>query len=450
MKFLAPLLLLLTSTSFASDENRSHYRLDIVIDAAADIARISGDWRLPPHQDTVRAMQFLLSPLASDPFLKASCGGAELPIAGVQQTDEGGDRRWSILFRAACLPENPLMLSFQYEYSGTVAAQLRIARGEGFAGSGGELWYPQESFSELETAVITIDTPAGVESVATGDFVDERPEGERVRSRFELRAPGKLAFAYGQYRIVVRGGSTVWQLARSMDGDLESLAEAAAKAVAVLADAFGPLPYRDLRIVEVDFQSQLPGTNELGLLFVDSAQMREAETRMAYWAHELAHQWWGVSVRPFASSPGAAMLTEGMAQYGALLALERVEGAESAAEYRRNGRGDDTAQSYAGYRALVADGGDQPIADFVPQDQAEVLLAQRLATSKGAIAINGFAERFGHAEFHAALRAFIERHRGGKASWTDLEAELVRVFGPEAEKYLKTWFHQPGWNGAGS
>ncbi|MGH8197073.1 MAG: M1 family aminopeptidase [Steroidobacteraceae bacterium] len=445
MRFLAPLLLFLPSASFASDVNRSHYRLDIVIDAAADIARISGDWRLPPRQDTVRAIEFLLSPFASDPVLQASCGGAELPIAGVQQTDVGRDRRWSILFRAACLPKNPLTLSFQYEYSGTAAPQLRIAHGEGFAGSGGELWYPQESFAELETAVITIDTPAGVESVATGDFLDERPEGERVRSRFESRTPGKLAFAYGQYRIVVRGGSTVMQLARSMDADANAIAGAAAKSVAVLADAFGLLPYRDLRIVEVDFQSQLPGANELGLRFVDSAQMREAETRLAYWAHELAHQWWGVSVRPFASSPGAAMLTEGMAQYGALLVLERVEGAESAAEYRRNGRDDDMSQSLTGYRALVADGGDQPIAGFVPQDQAEVLLAQRIATSKGAIAINEFAERFGRAEFHAALRAFLERHRGGKASWTELEAELVRVFGPEAEKYLKTWFHQPGW-----
>lgn len=445
MKFLAPVLIVLSSASVAADEPGSHYQLAVVIDAEADVARISGEWRLPPRKEASQTLVFLLSPLASDPVLKVNCGSAEMPIAGIQHADEGGDRRWSLLMDAACPPEGPLELSFQYQYDATAAPQLRITRGEGFAGGGGQLWYPQESFAERETAVITMDTPAGIESVATGDFLDERHEGDRTLARYELRTPGKLAFAYGQYRIVVRGEIAVMQLARSLDASIEPVAEAAAKSLDVLAEAFGRLPYRDLRIVEVDFQSQAPGSSELGMLFVDPAQMREAENKLPYWAHELAHQWWGVSVRPFGSSPGAAMLTEGMAQYGALLALERVEGAKSAAEYRRAGRDDDIAQSLAGYRALVADRSDRPIADFEPQDQAEVLLANRLATSKGAIAMDGFAERFGRAEFHAALRAFLERHRGGKTSWTELEADLVRIFGPEAEKYLETWFHQPGW-----
>jgi hypothetical protein len=442
---LAALSLALAPSALAAGPPTSHYQLEIAIDSAADIARVSGEWRIAPSDQPLRTLEFLLSPLASDPVLGARCGPDELPVAGATHADEGGDRRWSVLFDAICAPGNPVTLSFRYEYVGAAAPQLRLGRAEGFAGGGGELWYPQASFAEPETGAITIDVAEGLESVATGALRHEAVEDGRARTRFELAAPGKLAFAYGDYRIVGRDGTAVMQLARSLDVDPEAVADAVAQSVAALAAAFGPPPFHDLRVVEVDFRSQVQGTSEPGMLFVDSAQMREAAGALPYWSHELAHQWWGVSVRSFGGSPGAAMLTEGMAQYGALVALERVEGAEAAARYRLEGRGEDRAQSLAGYRALVAEGHDRPIGDFLPHDQAEALFAHRLATSKGAIAMSGFAERFGRDALHRTLQAFLERHRGGRTSWAELEAALILAFGAPANQYLRIWYHQDGW-----
>ena len=53
----------------------------------------------------------------------------------------------------------------------------------------------------------------------------------------------------------------------------------------------------------------------------------------AYYGHEVGHQWWGALVRVNGTS-GVWMLQEGLAQYCSLRAVEIIEGAEKAKQYR--------------------------------------------------------------------------------------------------------------------
>jgi len=79
---------------------------------------------------------------------------------------------------------------------------------------------------------------------------------------------------------------------------------------------------------------------------------------LAYYAHEISHSWWGnlITVR---GQAGVYMLSEAMAQYGSLRAVEELEGVASAERYRRTGYpGYNTEQNALGYFKLAAAGLD--------------------------------------------------------------------------------------------
>jgi len=95
------------------------------------------------------------------------------------------------------------------------------------------------------------------------------------------------------------------------------------------SSAFSPYPYGQLRIVEFPryrrFAQAFPGT----VPFSESADfitdLRDADSiDMVFYitAHEIAHQWWGHQLIP-AYVPGYGMITESLAQYTALMVMEK-------------------------------------------------------------------------------------------------------------------------------
>ena len=98
--------------------------------------------------------------------------------------------------------------------------------------------------------------------------------------------------------------------------------------------AFGAYyPHRQLRFVEIPGTSAslraYPGTimytEEFGLLRPE-ADRRRIDLPFAIAAHEVAHQWWGHAARP-ALVEGAPLLTESLAWYSGMLAVEQEYGA---------------------------------------------------------------------------------------------------------------------------
>ncbi|RKZ12121.1 hypothetical protein DRQ50_12455, partial [bacterium] len=93
--------------------------------------------------------------------------------------------------------------------------------------------------------------------------------------------------------------------------------------------SFSPYPYEQLRIVEFPryrrFAQAFPGT----VPFSESADfisdLRDTDNiDMVFYitAHEIAHQWWGHQLIP-ANVPGGQMITESLAQYTALMVMEK-------------------------------------------------------------------------------------------------------------------------------
>lgn len=426
------------STPLTREPEAGRYVLYLSVDGEHDRIGVRGEWRLLPRSTPRAALDFYLTPLAQDFRLTARCAGRAARVVGLDSVEEGGDQRWRLTLAEPCAR---LSFAFSYALDGATAPQLRAGAREGFAGGGGELWYPQTEFATREVGEITLELPNEVTGVATGHRVATGTQAERHLSTYLVETPSKFAFAYGRYRTFrMQGATPVEILALSEGADPEALADVVSRAIAPLTSAFGPAPFGELRIVEIDFRSRVLGSSEAGMLFVDRSQIAAAD--LAYWAHEIAHQWWGVSVRARGGTPGAAMLTEGLSQYGALFTLEANDAA-AASRFRLNGDGTSSDDSIQAYQALAAEHDAAP-ATFLPEGQSAVLFAHRLATSKGALALNLIAETAGRQRFHGVLRDFHARHAGRRATWAELQAALTAGLSEEARAMIGDWLDRPG------
>jgi hypothetical protein len=204
----------------------------------------------------------------------------------------------------------------------------------------------------------------------------------------------------------VRQGKVDLYLLRKRANSPELL-EHCATALKVLSASFGPFPYERFGLVEVDFKSRVLGTSEYGFIFADRSQF-DSQFNLMYWAHEMAHQWWGVLVKSKGGVPGQMLLSEGVAQFAALETVDTMEGADRAALQRQRGLLN-PKQSVEGYRELVIANRDLPLATYIPKSQDEILLMHQLANSKGMMVLWMLANQLGQARFVSMLKEFVSQ-----------------------------------------
>lgn len=92
--------------------------------------------------------------------------------------------------------------------------------------------------------------------------------------------------------------------------------------------AFSPYTYQQMRIVEVpnyhskaqSFPTTVPFSEDIGFI-LDIDDDEDVDMAFFVTAHELAHQWWGHQVNP-ANVQGKSMISESLAQYGAIMVFK--------------------------------------------------------------------------------------------------------------------------------
>lgn len=194
---------------------------------------------------------------------------------------------------------------------------------------------------------------------------------------------------------------------------------------------FGPYPHRQIRIVEFPRYASLahayPGTisyaEGFGFLTRVDDEGEHLDTPFAVVAHEVAHQWWGNQLVP-AGVEGAPMLTEILAQYSAMMVMEKTHGRDQVRRFldvmrieylnRRNNR----------------ENREVPLLKL--SDQSNLIYR------KGAIVMYTLRQYLGEERVNAALRRFLEKHRSGRPPYPtsgDLYREL-QAAAPGSLQYL--------------
>jgi hypothetical protein len=183
-----------------------------------------------------------------------------------------------------------------------------------------------------------------------------------------------------------------------------------------MTEDFGPYPHQELRIVEIpNYHGQvamavaqmIPYSETMG--FTSRIGKNDIDHLTFVTAHEIAHQWWNHQVVP-ADVQGSTMVAEALAQYSALMIMEKEYGPEMVRHFLKyeldrylEGRSDEKI-------------GEMPL--LLVENQMYIHYA------KGSLAMYGLKDYIGEEALNRALRKFLEA-RAFKGAPYPTSVELV-------------------------
>jgi hypothetical protein len=308
-------------------------------------------------------------------------------------------------------------------------------------------WYPQIEEGTLSPSgrprtlrsigVLAFDLPQGF-SVYTS--------GMQRAGRYHITKPAWFTFAAARYHVSSREApnrrlpaATYFLKPRASSAEYTTKA---LQVLEVLEREFGPYPFDRFAIVEVPAEladrAGFAGASTDGCILA-TPDFLDQQFNSAYYGHEIGHLWWGVTVRT-SGARGAWMLSEGMAQYGGLRAVEAIDGAAAAEEFRRNEHPGYLSQGGRNYFRTVAAGHDAPLADL-PLDAQ---WSRDIVDSKGFMAWHALSQEIGAPVFQSALNAVVRDYNTPRVAWETFLEYVSRASGSDLSWFYAQWFARTG------
>jgi len=207
--------------------------------------------------------------------------------------------------------------------------------------------------------------------------------------------------------------------------------------LALFAEIFSPYQFKQARIVEFpayadfaqSFANTIPYSEGIGFI-ARLTDPEKVDTATYVTAHEIAHQWWGHQLVP-GDQQGATMLVESLAQYSALLVMERLYGREQIGRFLK----------YELDRYLRSRGGE--VVEELPL--ARVENQPYIHYQKGSLALYWLKEVVGEDLVNGVLAELLRRHAFKAAPYpntTDFLALLRERAGPAHEELIADLFER--------
>lgn len=327
-------------------------------------------------------------------------------------------------------------------------------------------WYPvpapgaEESFGSgliATTGRVTFDIPVHWRTVSCGDLAERTEQGDRATEVWVVDEPRALGFAAGPFThgVVRAGDRSVGVYRLSAEGAMvDAQARALDRVIDAMADRFGEYPYSRFGIAEAP--DAVPGfwaASEQGFILAKPTVFAATDGNLPLFAHEAAHAWWGNLVGT--DGAGGIFLSESLSQYGAVLAIETIEGEEAATRFLRFSRPEYIARQCArGYFQVIRDADDRAISSIEEGGGVN----HTIADAKGHWVHHMLRRRVGDRVYFGTLRALKERFRDREMTLNDFREAFVSA-APDArlERFFEQWLDRPGapvldldWSAAGS
>lgn len=323
--------------------------------------------------------------------------------------------------------------------------QLVVEPGAALA-SWTEAWYPipfpdpEQSMGAAMRAPgrTTFQLPVGWSAVSNGRHVSREELDGGVLDVWETDEALSRSFAAGPYQVTreeIDGLEVSLYLLSEKIVDARAHVVALGSAMKAMAARFGPYPYPSYAIAEVPAAvGQFGASSEQGFIMVKPSFLAVKGGNLPLFAHESAHGWWGNTVGT--DGPGGILCSESLAQYGAVVAIESLEGEEAATEFLRFSRaGYVMDQCARGYFALLRAGDDKPLSQLTSGGGTD----HTLSDAKGHWVYHMLRRRVGDERYFATMRGLIERYAGKTLTLAALRETFVDA-APDAE--LETFFAQ--------
>lgn len=262
---------------------------------------------------------------------------------------------------------------------------------------------------------LTLDVPSQLVVATTGVEIARRTSDARTTLRVVaagVREMGIEASAHFAIREREVDGVRLRAFHRPWEPDVgRDLLDHAESALHLFESLWGPLPYRELDLVDAPIRVAA-GMEFPQLVTIDMADGdRYATTSELRWtiAHEVAHQWWYAEV---GSDPREEpWLDEALAAQGAALHLRALRG--DPAVTQRWAR-----DAVEPHRVLAEEG--RLLSAGLPADRYALDQYATLVYGKAPLFLEAVRRALGDARYHAALRRYRDTHRLRSATGEDL------------------------------
>jgi hypothetical protein len=322
-----------------------------------------------------------------------------------------------------------------------------------------EAWYPvprvdREAGPSFTSRLITIpgttsfDLPGDWVAITDGKLLSRKKQGNRALEVWDLAdSPVARSFAAGPFRIAERevdGRMIRIYLLQDHIMSVDTLADLLGASLAAQEQRLGAFPFAGYGVVEVpNGMSGWSAASQQTFIMSQSGNFDHDHGNLPLWAHEMGHGWWGNTVNT--SGPGDKMVSEALAQFGVLIALEALEGTEAMIEFLDISRsGYSSRQCAQGYFAMFNQGNDHPLATLGTSDLSGSV-THTLADSKGMWFYHMLRREIGDDLFFATLRELIKEFSGREMSLDDLrQAYITAVPDHDLESFFAQWLDRTG------
>jgi hypothetical protein len=389
------------------------------------------------------------------------------------------------------IPPEPLRVGRQYEFEFHHSGKVILDAGDRvFYVTARGNWYPIHGW-QFADYDLTFRYPQALDLVAAGDVVEDRTEGEWHVTRRRTSVPIRLAaFNLGSYRRAraERGGLVVEVCAnRALEPSLQphpstllplplnplsrrktappdtlppetlpnpaerlpELASEVASTLDFMASRFGPpaLPHLTVSPIPGAFGQGFPGLIYLSTLAyvgaIPASRAALSESQEIFFrdileAHETAHQWWGNRVT--AASYRDNWLMEALANYSALLYLEKTKGSHSMDIMLDSYRASLLAKNEAG--ETVESAGPIVLGQRL-QNSQQPAAWRSITYGKGSWIMQMLRRRLGGERFLALLAQILKIYDRAPISTEQFREAAAQFMPPKSDDpKLETFFEQ--------
>jgi hypothetical protein len=406
--------------------------LDIAVDVCPNEKSIDQITTLtfdPPLEDG--RIEFLLD-AGLDVQSVSVVNSAPALVRKVDRPD-GYSQRW-----LAVLPDTQSVRSVRIFSSGRLASKRAIMR-SGFVLLSSSLdtkWFPLPDKGSVFTASVQALLPLGWEAVSNGFLAGRSADQKHSVYNWESATPLEdlsLVASANYVRIcfaVKDVGVCVYTFDKPDSIFGETIVSELERLIPFSQHVYGKLPVSHLNFVEVgaEFPGGIDAFAERGLMVLASHLRGRTDEYIARrLVHELAHQWWGLTVKY--SEEDWAFFREGFAVYLEYLYLrDFLQDDESASNFR--------ILLFSDYLTTIRTLKEKPLSELEPDE----LIATPLVYRKAPLLITSLEGLVGRDEFIGFLRDYVVAHHDEPATVDDFSRGLSLVTGRKLNWFFDDYY----------